>query len=62
MYSCICTGLVIGLVLLSLHVNNVVFVVVVVVVAAAPAAAYYCIPFLICKGLHTEYRGDRRLT
>jgi hypothetical protein len=40
----------------------VVVVVVIIVVVAAAAAAHYCIPFLICKGLHTEYRGDRRLT
>jgi len=37
-------------------------IVVVIIVVVAAAAAHYCIPILICKGLHREYRGDRRLT
>jgi hypothetical protein len=36
--------------------------IIVIIIVVVAAAAQYCIPFLICKGLHTEYRGDRRLT
>jgi hypothetical protein len=51
-YSRICTGLVIGLVLLSLHVNKLNYCCcfcVVVVAAAAAAAVHYCIHFLFVK-------------